>query len=123
MRRLQHTNIVKYLGGQEEPSEGRLYIFTEFVAGGSVQGLIQSYGPLALPVVRRCARADRVGERVTASRGPRKVVFRRVVPCARAAGSGARAAHAAACASAPAPARAVAAPASALAPALMAGQW
>ena len=31
MRRLAHPNIVKYLGGQEEPTKGLLYIFTECV--------------------------------------------------------------------------------------------
>ncbi len=50
MRRLSHANVVRYLGGEEELTNGRLYIFTEFVSGGSVQSVLQQYGPL--PEVR-----------------------------------------------------------------------
>jgi len=55
MRRLRHPNIVKYLGGQEELEQGRLYIFTEFVAGGSVGALVKTYGAFKEAVVRRYA--------------------------------------------------------------------
>ena len=44
MRRLGHPNIVAYLGGQEELEKRRLYIFTEYAAGGSVASLIEQYG-------------------------------------------------------------------------------
>lgn len=66
MRRLNHPNIVKYLGGQEISQAGGgggggsavscLCIFTEFVAGGCVESLIAQYGALDDDVVRRYAK-------------------------------------------------------------------
>ena len=65
MRRLSHPNIVKYLGGQEVLGARReeggfsiacLCIFTEFVAGGSVESLLEQYGALDDDVVRRYAK-------------------------------------------------------------------
>jgi len=53
MNRLSHENIVTYLGGQEDIEGGKLYIFTEYVAGGSVQALLSQYGPFDEAVVRR----------------------------------------------------------------------
>jgi mitogen-activated protein kinase kinase kinase len=44
MNRLSHVNIVTYLGGQEDIEGGRLFIFTEYVAGGSVGALLGLYG-------------------------------------------------------------------------------
>lgn len=45
MRRLNHKNIVMYLGGEEALDVGKLYIFTELAAGGSIEGMLKQYGP------------------------------------------------------------------------------
>lgn len=43
-RSLRHPNIVSYLG--HELKDGALYVFMEFVAGGSLSSIIHEFGPL-----------------------------------------------------------------------------
>ncbi|KAG5183322.1 kinase-like domain-containing protein, partial [Tribonema minus] len=50
MRRLRHENIVSYLGA--EIRGPHLYIFQEWVPGGSAAALIKRFGPLGESVAR-----------------------------------------------------------------------
>lgn len=54
LRELRHPNIVQYLGCSS--SEHNLNIFLEYVAGGSVQTMLNSYGALGEPLVRSFVR-------------------------------------------------------------------
>lgn len=54
LRELQHPNIVQYLGCSN--SADHLNIFLEYVPGGSVQTMLNSYGALREPLVRSFVR-------------------------------------------------------------------
>ncbi|KAI9746360.1 MAG: ATP binding [Claussenomyces sp. TS43310] len=54
LRDLQHPNIVQYLGCSS--SNEQLNIFLEYVPGGSVQTMLNSYGALKEPLVRSFVR-------------------------------------------------------------------
>jgi mitogen-activated protein kinase kinase kinase len=54
LRDLQHPNIVQYLGASS--SAEHLNIFLEYVPGGSVQTMLNSYGALREPLVRNFVR-------------------------------------------------------------------
>ena len=54
LRELQHPNIVQYLGCSS--SADSLNIFLEYVPGGSVQTMLNSYGALREPLVRSFVR-------------------------------------------------------------------
>lgn len=54
LRDLQHPNIVQYLGSSSD--EEHLNIFLEYVPGGSVQALLNQYGPLQEPLIRNFVR-------------------------------------------------------------------
>ncbi|POR39138.1 Protein kinase byr2 [Tolypocladium paradoxum] len=54
LRELRHANIVQYLGCSS--SADKLNIFLEYVAGGSVQTMLNSYGALPEPLVRSFVR-------------------------------------------------------------------
>jgi mitogen-activated protein kinase kinase kinase len=54
LRDLQHPNIVQYLGASS--STDHLNIFLEYVPGGSVQTMLNSYGALREPLVRSFVR-------------------------------------------------------------------
>lgn len=58
MRELEHPNIVRYLGTDVNSDERRrkLYIFCEWVAGGSLQGMVDQFGPLSHTVVSQYTR-------------------------------------------------------------------
>ena len=53
MRVLTHPNIVRYLGAEVNEDEGVLYIFQEWVPGGSLASVLQKFGPLDVGVVRK----------------------------------------------------------------------
>ncbi|CCU77369.1 unnamed protein product [Blumeria hordei] len=54
LRDLQHPNIVQYLGASS--STDHLNIFLEYVPGGSVQTMLNSYGALREPLIRNFVR-------------------------------------------------------------------
>ncbi|KAK7735299.1 ATP binding [Cytospora paraplurivora] len=54
LRELRHPNIVQYLGCSSSPEY--LNIFLEYVPGGSVQTMLNSYGALPEPLVRSFVR-------------------------------------------------------------------
>jgi len=54
LSKLRHDNIVQYIG--TETLEDRLYIYLEYVSGGSIHKLLQEYGALKEPVVRNYTR-------------------------------------------------------------------
>lgn len=54
LRELQHPNIVQYLGASS--SDDHLNIFLEYVPGGSVQTMLNSYGALGEPLIRSFVR-------------------------------------------------------------------
>jgi mitogen-activated protein kinase kinase kinase len=53
MRQLSHVNIVNYLGVEAELDQCKCYIFCEWVPGGSVQSMIDQWGPFEESVVRK----------------------------------------------------------------------
>ena len=57
LRKMQHENIVTYLGGEEQfdGDSSKLYIFCEWVAGGSVQGMLDRYGNFDEAMCKRYA--------------------------------------------------------------------
>ena len=54
LKELQHENIVQYLGSSSD--EEHLNIFLEYVPGGSVAAMLNSYGPLREPLIRNFVR-------------------------------------------------------------------
>ena len=53
MQVLAHPNIVQYLGAEADEEKGLLYIFQEWVPGGSVASLIDKFGKLSPNVVQK----------------------------------------------------------------------
>lgn len=54
LKDMQHQNIVQYLGSSNE--DDSLNIFLEYVPGGSVAALLNTYGPLKEPLIRNFVR-------------------------------------------------------------------
>lgn len=54
LRELQHENIVQYLGSNSD--DEHLNIFLEYVPGGSVAAMLNSYGQLQEPLIRTFVR-------------------------------------------------------------------
>ena len=54
LRDLQHDNIVQYLGSNSD--DEHFNIFLEYVPGGSVAAMLQSYGSLQEPLIRNFVR-------------------------------------------------------------------
>ena len=52
MRTFQHENIVRYIGAEMDTSKNVLYIFQEWVTGGSITSLLNKFGPFTTSVVR-----------------------------------------------------------------------
>ena len=52
MQVLVHPNIVQYLGAETDEEKGLLYIFQEWVPGGSIASLIDKFGKLSPNVVQ-----------------------------------------------------------------------
>lgn len=53
-RQLEHTNIVKFLGCR--PREGKLYIFSEWMSGGSLASIVKNIGALDEALVQHYVR-------------------------------------------------------------------
>ncbi|TVU14900.1 hypothetical protein EJB05_38397 [Eragrostis curvula] len=50
LSRLRHPNIVRYFGS--DTVDDKLYIYLEYVSGGSIHKLLQEYGQLGEPAIR-----------------------------------------------------------------------
>lgn len=51
---LEHENIVKYVGAKQEGDS--VYIYMEFMTGGSIASLVKQFGPFDEKVVRKFTR-------------------------------------------------------------------
>jgi hypothetical protein len=56
MQTFDHPNIVKYLGAKVDVDKGVVYIFQEWVPGGSVAHLLKRFGPFSVGVIRTYTR-------------------------------------------------------------------
>lgn len=61
MSSLQHSHIVRYLGTQAVPEEDVLYIFTDWVPGGSLASMLRKFGCLPEPVIAKYTRQILLG--------------------------------------------------------------
>ncbi|CAI5756584.1 unnamed protein product [Candida verbasci] len=59
LKELNHENIVRYFGSST--NETHLNIFLEYVPGGSVQSMLNSYGPFEEPLIRNFIRQVLIG--------------------------------------------------------------
>ncbi|KAG2733728.1 hypothetical protein G9P44_003253 [Scheffersomyces stipitis] len=59
LKSLNHENIVRYYGASTD--DEYLNIFLEYVPGGSVQTMLQSYGPFEEPLIRNFIRQVLIG--------------------------------------------------------------
>ncbi|KAI5951534.1 STE11 [Candida jiufengensis] len=59
LKELSHDNIVRYFGSSTD--ENYLNIFLEYVPGGSVQTMLNSYGPFEEPLIRNFIRQVLIG--------------------------------------------------------------
>jgi mitogen-activated protein kinase kinase kinase len=59
LKQLNHENIVRYYGSRTD--ENSVSIFLEYVPGGSVQSMLQSYGPFEEPLIRNFIRQVLIG--------------------------------------------------------------
>ena len=59
LKQINHQHIVRYLGSQIQ--DNHLNIFLEYVAGGSVQGSLESYGPFEEPLTTKIMRQSLLG--------------------------------------------------------------
>jgi len=59
LKQLNHENIVRYYGSSTD--ENSISIFLEYVPGGSVQSMLQSYGPFEEPLIRNFIRQVLIG--------------------------------------------------------------
>ena len=55
LSKLEHDNIVQYLGTQVNPDSRLLYIFTEFCHGGSLVRVLQDFRGMQEPLVQHFA--------------------------------------------------------------------
>lgn len=67
LKELSHDNIVRYLGSNTDHT--RMYIFLEYVPGGSVSSMLKMYGPFEDRLVRNFTRQVIVGLVYLHSRG------------------------------------------------------
>mmetsp|Transcript_36105 Transcript_36105/g.116776 ORF Transcript_36105/g.116776 Transcript_36105/m.116776 type:complete len:526 (-) Transcript_36105:820-2397(-) len=58
-RGLKHPNIVSYLG--QQIVDGALFIFMEYMAGGSISSILKEYGPLSTKLLQQATRGAVAG--------------------------------------------------------------
>ncbi|CAI5485475.1 unnamed protein product, partial [Closterium sp. Naga37s-1] len=51
-RRMRHRHIVGYIDMEKDPSDGSIYIFLEFVSGGSIHSMLEKFGKFSESLVR-----------------------------------------------------------------------
>ncbi|CAM6110207.1 unnamed protein product [Calypogeia fissa] len=51
-RSMKHKHIVRYIDMDEDEESGSLYIFLEYVSGGSIQSMLERFGQFTEPLVR-----------------------------------------------------------------------
>eukprot|EP00271_Cylindrocystis_brebissonii_P021720 TRINITY_DN792_c1_g1_i1.p1 TRINITY_DN792_c1_g1~~TRINITY_DN792_c1_g1_i1.p1 ORF type:complete len:1092 (+),score=137.51 TRINITY_DN792_c1_g1_i1:324-3278(+) len=51
-RTLRHRHIVGYIGMEKDTASGSLYVFLEFVSGGSITSMLDRFGKFSEPLVR-----------------------------------------------------------------------
>ncbi|XP_024527603.1 serine/threonine-protein kinase ste20 isoform X1 [Selaginella moellendorffii] len=51
-RKLRHKHIVGYINMEQDEQSGSLYIFLEYVSGGSIQSMLERFGRFSEPLVR-----------------------------------------------------------------------
>jgi mitogen-activated protein kinase kinase kinase len=56
---LEHPNIVHYIGAKQEKNS--LYIYMEFMPGGSIAKMLKDYGPLEEKLIRKYAKEVALG--------------------------------------------------------------
>ena len=56
MKELEHPNIVAYVGACVDEDKGLVYIFQEWVPGGSVAHLLKNFGPFDIGTIRSYTR-------------------------------------------------------------------
>ena len=52
MKSLDHTNIVRYIGSEVNVQKNRIFIFQEWIPGGSVAALLHKFGPFSIRVIK-----------------------------------------------------------------------
>lgn len=67
LKELDHPNIVRYLGSSEDCN--RMYIFLEYISGGSVSSMLKMYGPFEELLIRNFTRQVLVGLKYLHSKG------------------------------------------------------
>ncbi|KAI5064165.1 hypothetical protein GOP47_0020835, partial [Adiantum capillus-veneris] len=51
-KEMRHKHIVGYIDMDKDEEAGYLYIFLEYVSGGSIQSMLERFGPFSEPLVR-----------------------------------------------------------------------
>eukprot|EP00475_Leptophrys_vorax_P002331 TRINITY_DN11303_c0_g1_i1.p1 TRINITY_DN11303_c0_g1~~TRINITY_DN11303_c0_g1_i1.p1 ORF type:complete len:315 (-),score=24.26 TRINITY_DN11303_c0_g1_i1:42-881(-) len=51
-RKMRHRHIVAYIDMEKDESDGSLYIFLEFVSGGSIHSMLEKFGKFSESLVR-----------------------------------------------------------------------
>jgi len=67
LRELHHENIVRYLGTASDSK--KMYIFLEYIPGGSVSSMLHTYGPFEEPLVRNFLTQVLIGVRFLHNNG------------------------------------------------------
>ena len=52
MKSLDHINIVRYIGSEVNVQKNRIFIFQEWIPGGSVAALLHKFGPFSIRVIK-----------------------------------------------------------------------
>ena len=67
MKKLEHPHIVRYLGTERDESEHQrkvlhsMYIFLEYVPGGSLSSMLKQFGPFGIEIIKRYSRQILMG--------------------------------------------------------------